>query len=71
MKKDKLTSLSDARSRYTSAISATHSSLVTEDNKARAALTMVALLVEVQGSSANSLAATRIESPTRKTKIHY
>lgn len=58
-----LTSFSDAKSRYTSAMSATHSSLVTEDNKALAALTIEALLAEVHGSSANSLAAVRIESP--------
>jgi len=44
-------------------MSATQSSLVTEDNKALAALTIVALLAEAQGSSANSLAAMRIESP--------
>jgi len=41
---------------------------VTDDNSARAARTIVALLAEAHGSSANSLAATRIESPIGKEK---
>jgi len=60
-----LTNFREASSRYTSAMSATHSNLVTDDNSARAARTIVALLAEAHGSSANSLAATRIESPDR------
>lgn len=63
-----LTNFREARSRYTSAMSATHNNLVTDDNSARAARTIVALLAEAHGSSANSLAATRIESPTVKEK---
>ena len=46
-------------------MSATHNNLVTDDSKARAAFTMVALLAEAQGSSAKSLAAVRIESPEK------
>ena len=64
-----LTNFREARSRYTSAMSATHSNLVTDDNSARAARTIVALLAEVHGSSANSLAATRMESPERKDRL--
>lgn len=65
---DQLTNFREARSRYTSAMSATHNNLVTDDNSARAARTIVALLAEAHGSSANSLAATRIESPIGKEK---
>lgn len=61
-----LTSFSEARRRYTSAMSATHNNLVTEDNNARAALTIEALLADEHGSSANSLAAIRIESPEKQ-----
>ena len=64
-----LTNFREARSRYTSAMSATHNNLVTDDNSARAARTIVALLAEVHGSSANSLAATRMESPERKDRL--
>ena len=64
-----LTNFKEARSRYTSAMSATHNNLVTDDNSARAARTIVALLAEAQGSSANSLAATRIESPEGKDRL--
>ena len=61
-----LTSFREARRRYTSAMSATHNSLVTEDNNVLAALTIVPLLADAQGSSANSLAPVRIESPERQ-----
>lgn len=64
-----LTNFREARSRYTSAMSATHNNLVTDDKSARAARTIVALLAEAHGSSANSLAATRIESPERKDRL--
>ena len=52
-------------------MSATHSNLVTDDSKARAAFTMVALLAEAQGSSAKSLAAVRIESPEKCWTVRY
>ena len=66
-----LTSFSEARRRYTSAMSATHNNLVTEDNNARAALTIEALLADEHGSSANSLAAIRIESPEKQDENLY
>ena len=66
-----LTSFSEARRRYTSAMSATHNNLVTEDNSARAALTIEALLADEHGSSANSLAAIRIESPEKQDENLY
>ena len=57
------TILREARSLYTSAMSATHSNLVTDDSNARAARTIFALFTDAQGSSANSLEAMCIESP--------
>jgi len=59
-----LTTLKDFNNKCTSTISASISRRVTADNRFLAALTILLRLAEAQGSSANSLAAILIASPT-------
>ena len=63
------TALRDLSRRYTSTISASMRSLVTADNRARAALTIELRFTEEHGSSANSDDDTCIVSPVSKSAI--